>query len=223
MDTQAMRRTGLVLGGGAVVAILAGAILAWSLIAGHRGEPRPPPPASRAGLVIDENSPSANPVVATKPLRCFVAGQFVGDFTLAECALRNGVATDKLDVGVDPTGALAAAQQGGSVLTPLPPRQPARRAPPQTAGTGPAAGAAPAAACWRYADGAWGRLPDMALGACVQTLFAGHCERPGSALYGRWGQETLRLVPGKVESSGDNRSFRTLVEQGPGCSLPSIG
>ena len=38
-----------------------------------------------------------------------MAGQFVGEFTLAECARRNGVATDALDVGIDETGALAAA------------------------------------------------------------------------------------------------------------------
>jgi hypothetical protein len=63
----------------------------------------------------------------------------------------------------------------------------------------------------------------MTLSACVQTLFAGRCERPGDASYGRWGQETIRLVPGKVEISGDNRTFHTLVEQGPGCSLPGPG
>jgi hypothetical protein len=174
--------------------------------------------------VIDENVPEGSPAGPTKPLRCFVAGQFVGDFTLAQCAQRNGVATDKLDVGVDPTGALAAAQQGGSVLTPLPPRE---RVTPVAPAKAPPAGAergAPIAVCWRYGEGTWRKLPgDLTLSACVQTLFSGHCERPGSALYGRWAQETLRLVPGKVEISGDNRSFRTLVEQGPGCSLPSTG
>ena len=69
----------------------------------------------------------------------------------------------------------------------------------------------------RYSEAQWRRLPaDMALGACVQALFAGHCERPGGATYGRWGQQTLRLVPGKVEVSSDNHSFKPLMDQ-PGC------
>lgn len=219
MDSQGTRRTGLVLGGGAIVALLAGAILAWVMMAGHRGEPAQPPPASQGGLVIDENASETNPAVHVKSLRCFVAGQFVGDFTLSECARRNGVATDKLDVGVDPTGALAAAQQGGALLTPLPPPEAAKPVAAQPAKS--AEPVAPQAACWRYGEGAWRKLPDMTLNACMQTLFAGRCERPGSALYGRWGQQTLRLVPGRVETSSDNRTFRTLAEQGPACSLPA--
>jgi len=71
-------------------------------------------------------------------------------------------------------------------------------------------------ACWRY-DGQWRRLPgDMPLGACVQILFAGRCERAGEAAYGRWAQQTLRLAPGRVEISADNHNFRLLTEQ-PGC------
>jgi len=57
----------------------------------------------------------------------------------------------------------------------------------------------------------------MTLGACVQTLFAGRCERSGEAAYGRWAQQTLRLAPGRVEISADNHSFRTLMDQ-PGCT-----
>jgi hypothetical protein len=60
----------------------------------------------------------------------------------------------------------------------------------------------------------------MSLSACAQTLFAGRCEKPGEAAYGRWAQQTIRLVQGKVETSADNRSFHTLVEQGPNCTLP---
>jgi hypothetical protein len=213
-------RIALVLGGGAA-ALLAGLGGAWVLIGSHRNEVQPPPPASKGGLVIDPTAQPDLKVAQTKPLRCFVAGQFVGEFTLAECARRNGVATDALDVGVDQTGALAAAQQGGAVVTPLPP--PEAVAAPQAPVVQPTPVAAPAAACWRY-DGSWRRLPsDMTLSACAQTLFAGRCERPGQALYGRWAQQTLRLVPGKVEISGDNRSFRTLAEQGQGCSLSGAG
>jgi hypothetical protein len=63
----------------------------------------------------------------------------------------------------------------------------------------------------------------MTLNACVQALFAGRCEKPGAATYGRWMQQTLRLVPGRVEVSADNRSFRPLTEQGAGCAIPPIG
>jgi hypothetical protein len=141
----------------------------------------------------------------------------VGDLTLADCARRNGVATDALDVGVDKTGALAAAQQGGAQVTPLPPVEPVHAAlkPPPTV--------QPVDVCWRY-EGGWRRLPnEMTLAACVQTLFAGRCERAGDAAYGRWAQQTVRLVPNKVEISSDNRSFHTLVEQGAGCSLAGAG
>ena len=79
-------------------------------------------------------------------------------------------------------------------------------------------------ACWRYSSGQWRKLPnDLPLGPCVQALFAGRCERPGGATYGRWGQQTLRLVPGRVEISSDDQSFRTLAEQGPGCAIGPVG
>ncbi|HEY0437215.1 MAG TPA: hypothetical protein VGC92_11270 [Phenylobacterium sp.] len=210
---------------GAGLALVAGLSLAWVVVARHRGESSPPPPASQAGLVIDAHGGVEAKADPAKPLRCFVGGQFVGDMTLADCARRNGVATDALDVGLDPNGALAAANQAGEVLTPLPPPQ-AERAPaaatPDPALAGSAPGAIPVggppAACWRYADNQWRRLPgDLPLGSCVQTLFTGRCERPGGATYGRWGPDTLRLIPGRVEISGDNHSFRTLVEPWPGC------
>jgi hypothetical protein len=57
----------------------------------------------------------------------------------------------------------------------------------------------------------------------VQTLFAGRCERSGGAAYGRWMQQTLRLVSGRVEVSGDNRSFRPLAEQASNCSIAPVG
>ena len=61
----------------------------------------------------------------------------------------------------------------------------------------------------------------MGLNACVQALFAGRCEKSGGASYGRWGAQTVRLVPHRVEISSDNKSFRTLVEQADaGCSIP---
>ncbi|MFL5295372.1 MAG: hypothetical protein ACJ798_03220 [Phenylobacterium sp.] len=222
MELLKDRRTVLALSG-AAVALVAGLSIAWFMVAAHRGEMAAPPPASQAGLVIDPSGAPQGHSDAAKPLRCFVGGQFVGDMSLADCARRNGVATDALDVGLDPSGALAAAQQAGPMLTPLPPPA-AKAAPPVVVELPPVAGqglqGGPTAACWRFADNQWRKLPsDLTLGACVQTLFAGHCERPGGATYGRWAQETLRLVPGRIEVSGDNRSFRTLMEQGPGCPL----
>ena len=136
------------------------------------------------------------------------------------------IATDALDVGLDETGALAAADVAGTVLTPLPPAPvevlPNPNAPAAAPAATPAVAAGPVKACWRYVGAEWRRLPgDVALNACVQALFGGRCERPGGATYGRWGDETLRLVPGRVEASFDNRSFHTVIEQGSSCSIPA--
>ncbi len=228
MDFLNDRRTQLALAG-AAVALLAGLALAWTLVARHRGEATPPPPASRGGLVIDAAGAAEGHADPAKPLRCFVGGQSVGEMTLADCAKRNGVATDALDVGLDKTGALAAAGQAGAMLIPLPPTArnvPEAPAPEQQQGAAPPPSLAlsgPPATCLRYGEGQWRRLPvDMALGACVQALFAGRCERPGGATYGRWGQQTLRLVPGKVEISADNHSFKSVMDQ-PGCASPPVG
>ncbi len=218
-----LRDRGIVLAlGGAAVALIAGLAIAWFMVSQHRGEKAAPPPASRAGLVIDSTGqPAEGRLNPAKSLRCFVAGQSVGDMTLADCAKRNGVSTDALDVGLDQSGALAAGGQTGTAITPLPPSPDAR--PEEEAAAEPATAAAspipsgPPDACWRYAAGQWRKLtPDLPLAACAQTLFAGRCERSGEAAYGRWGQQTLRLVPGRIEISGDNRSFRPLMDQ-PGC------
>jgi len=220
------RRTLLVIAG-AAVALLAGLLIAMAMTASQKGEPTSPPPASEGGLVIDSSGSGDDKLDPARPLRCFVAGQFVGELTLADCAQRNGVATGALDVGLDETGALAAAEQAGTVLTPLPPvvdipAVPAAAAP--TATPAPSAAVQAPGACWRYSSGQWRKLPsDLALNACVQALFAGRCERPGGATYGRWMQQTLRLVPGRVEISADDQSFRTLAEQGPGCAIGPAG
>ncbi|WP_312165337.1 hypothetical protein [Phenylobacterium sp.] len=226
MDFLKDRRTLLALAGGAL-ALLAGVVIASVMVDKGRGEKTAPPPASQGGLVVETGAPDDGRLDPAKPLRCFEAGQYVGEMTLAECAKRNGVATGALDVGVDEAGNLAAADQAGTMLTPLPP-QPEAVVPltptPTAPAQAPAAASAPAGSCWRYVDGGWRKLPnDLTLNACVQTLFAGRCERPGGATYGRWMQQTLRLVPGKVEVSGDNRSFRPLAEQAQNCSISPIG
>jgi hypothetical protein len=207
--------------GGALAALAAGGLIAFALVHGHRGEPATPPPASKGGLVIDASGANVGKINPAKPLRCFVGGRFVGDLTLPDCAQRNGVATDALDVGVDASGALAAGQGATAavappaVVQPVAPVAPAQPAPPPVVAQGD---------CWRYADQQWRKLPSQtSLNGCAQALFAGRCQKPGTALYGRWGQQTLRLVPGRVEISADNKNFHTLVEQGTGCSIPTAG
>lgn len=223
------RRSRLVLAGGAL-ALAAGIGIAALMNSAGKDDKVPPPPASKGGLVVETGAVDDGRLDPARPLRCYVAGQYVGEVTLAVCAQRNGVATGALDVGVDEAGNLAAADQAGTMLTPLPPLDEtpveapvAPTAPtPAAAPTAPSAG--PAGTCWRYADGGWRRLPaDMTLNACVQTLFAGRCERSGGATYGRWMQQTLRLVPGRVEVSGDNRSFRPLATQADNCSISPVG
>ncbi len=225
------RRIVLALIGGAL-ALMAGLGIAIGMVSKTRNDKDVAPPASQGGLVVETTTADDGGIDPARPLRCFVAGQYVGEVTLAECAKKNGVATGALDDGVDATGALAAADDAGTVLTPLPPVQTAAVEPalppaattPTDAATPAAAAGGPTGACWRYAGNVWSRLPsDLSLNGCVQALFAGRCERPGGATYGRWMTQTLRLVPGKVEVSGDNRSFRTLADQGGGCAIPSIG
>ncbi|WP_421737640.1 hypothetical protein [Caulobacter sp.] len=213
--------------GGAALALLAGLSIAIALMG--KGKQTEPPPASRAGLIVETGRSDDTKLDPARPLRCFVGGQFVGETTLSECAKKNGVATGALDVGVDETGALAAADQAGTVLTPLPPAATEVPAPSAvTPGPAPSPTAAasniPLAACWRYSGAEWRRLPgDITLNACAQILFAGRCEKPGGATYGRWGEETLRLVPGRVEASSDNRSFHAVIDQGSNCSIPAAG
>lgn len=228
MDFLKDRRTLLAIGGGAA-ALVAGLLIANLMVGKGRDEKTPPPPASQGGLVVEAGARDDGKLDPAKPLRCFVAGQYAGEMTLADCAKQNGVATGALDVGIDEAGNLAAADQAGTMLTPLPPTpEPvtAGVAPPGSVVPAPTAPppSAPAGNCWRYADGGWRKLPnELTLHACVQTLFAGRCERPGGATYGRWMSQTLRLVPGKVEVSGDNRSFRLLAEQSSNCSISPIG
>ncbi len=187
--------------------------------------PRPPPPASTGGLVVQMGRSDDAKLDPKKPLRCFVNGQFEGLETLSDCAKKNGVATEALDVGVDQTGALAAANQAGAAITPLPPAEnqsgPAAATGDGASPTAPTAWRGPMGECWRYAAGAWRKVGDgLALNACVQLLFAGHCEKPGGASYGRWMGQTIRLVPHRVEISSDNKSFRAVAEQADtGCAI----
>lgn len=218
MALQNDNRTILAVGAG--LAILAGIVLA--LVFAGRGDPRPDAtPASRGDLTVDvADAPSLEP---TRQLRCFVDGQFIGMATLTDCARRNGLATNALDVGLDETGALAAAPTASFAPPPVAPPAELTDTPPVQV---PAQStAAPATAqCLRFAGSEWRSVPGAAtLNACVQALFAGQCVRPGDAQYGRFGDTTLRLVPRRVEQSPDNNRFRTLTTQDRDCQFPDLG
>lgn len=218
-------RTVLLVGAG--LAVLAGAAAALVFGAGSANDPNAVPPVSESGLVIDvADAPTLEP---TRELRCFVNGQFAGLSTLADCARRNGVASSALDVGLDATGALAAAPTASFAP---PPRAPAVKEAPaadprvQEPARQPAQAAALHAdgACLRSVGSEWRPVgAGMTLSACVQALYAGTCVRsPGEAQYGRWNETALRLVPRRVEQSTDNVRFSTLSRQNRNCQFPDL-
>jgi len=216
----------VILGLGAAAALAAGLLIAWFFLKRDHG-PAEPPPAAVGGLVVETGRDDDLKLDARRPLRCFVNGQFVGELPLAVCAQRNGVATGALDVGVDSSGALAASNGVSANLTPLPPTPQttvvetprANTAAPAPAPTPSAEPEAPTADCWRYAPGGWRELPgSMSQPACVSALYAGHCQGRNQAMYGRWGNLTLRLTDGRVETSTNNRDFDTLTDPWPGCA-----
>jgi hypothetical protein len=74
-------------------------------------------------------------------------------------------------------------------------------------------------ACWRWQAGGWRRLPTpLALQACVRSVFADRCPGPDETFYGRWGDQTLRLIGGRIEVSPDNRDFSSLIDPWPPCA-----
>ncbi len=208
---------------GAGLAVVAAVAIALLFSAGRERDPAPPP-AAQGGLTVDvADAPELN---TTRELRCYVDGQFVGMATLADCARRNGVATDALDVGVDETGALVALPAAPVIEPPvdLAATEPQPGAMPQPGQPEPQPQAQAAGAqCLRHTGADWRAVSsNMSLNACVQALYSGTCVRPGDALYGRWGNTTLRLVPRRVEQSPDNNRFSTLVEQDRSCQFPDL-
>lgn len=209
---------------GAAVAVVAAVIIAL-IVGGGRDRSDAPPPAAQGGLTVA--LADAPEVDRTRELRCFVDGRFVGMATLTDCARRNGLATDALDVGVDASGALVAAPTAS--LTPAPEAPPielTEAAPLPTPDVAPAQPQGPPAAgspCLRHTNGQWQTVSsNLGLTACVRALYAGTCVAPGEALYGRHGETTLRLVPRRVEQSPDNSRFRTLVDQDRNCQFPGL-
>lgn len=209
---------------GAGLAVLAAVVIALVLSAG-RDRDAAPPPAAQGGLTVDvADAPELN---TTRALRCYVDGQFVGMATLADCARRNGVATDALDVGVDETGALVALPAAPVIEPPVDVAaidpQPSSVTPGPARPDQPQVQAAAGSQCLRHTGSDWRVVSSsMSLNACVQALYSGVCVDPGDALYGRWGNTTLRLVPRRVEQSPDNNRFRTLVEQDRSCQFPDL-
>src|SRR5690349_8155448 len=97
----------LIIAGGAALALLAGLGIAVMLQGRSGPTPKAMDETQREGLQVQMGAPTAG-APGEGALRCFVGGQFVGMTTLDDCAKRNGVATDALDVGLDPSGAVAA-------------------------------------------------------------------------------------------------------------------
>ncbi len=205
--------------------------VALGLGACHRGQPAPPPPA---GAQLKVEMGTATKLDPDAALRCFVNGQFVGMQTPQDCAQKNGVAPGALDVGLDQSGALAAGA-GGTHLQALSNAvaeasddnsvddadtdtdQPAADAP------APRPADARLGDCLKYGRSGWmGAGQGVGLNVCARILFDRQCVTQGQALYGRWGSQTLRLVPGRVEMSDNNRDFHPLLTQNPqDCSLPA--
>jgi hypothetical protein len=206
------------------LALLAGLAIAALLLLRGRGASEPPP-ASQGGLVVQTGRDDDVKLDERRPLRCFVNGQLVGQLRLSECAKRNGVASGALDVGLDPSGALAATNGASSQITPLPPGEATSDvpsgAPGEALAQAPAdSGLAPTrvAGCWLYADSGWSRVPaDLTLSACLRTLYPDRCDGGGPPVYGRWADRTLRLLDGRIEISPDNRNFHVLAGRSPAC------
>ncbi len=222
------------LAAGAVIAVAVAVGLGVALSSGHKNDPKMNDQPT--GMTFNV---SDSPVAALDPkktLRCYVNGADVGDMTLAECAQKNGMAAQKMDVGLDDNGNVVAAPTGS--LTPTPPAPASAGAAPgkdnnqaqvpeqtaeQVPDTAPAAASSPTGVCLRYNSNSWNKLQDnVTLGQCVQMLYDQRCVSPGNASYGRWADKTLRLVPHRVEISDDNTNFRPLVDQEQGCSVPMV-
>jgi hypothetical protein len=220
MNALQDRRVVAAIGGGA--ALLLAILLALFMTHGHKGGVTPQGQAAAGGLQIEQGQADSR-TASTKALRCFVNGQFVGMATVADCAKRNGVSAQALDVGLDPaTGQVTA--PSGTLAPPIaapPPAVAAATPEPKVEQEAAVPTGAPGD-CLRYTPEGWrGAGSGVSLGQCARALFDGRCERAGDALYGRWGSQTLRLVTGRVEISPDNRNFRPLAPQNPqDCSLP---
>jgi hypothetical protein len=202
---QALPLRAIITAVGAALALMAAAVI--GLYVFRDRAPKSAPAAS--GLQIVQGAADSR-TAATKPLRCFVNGQFVGMATVADCAQKNGVAAQALDVGLDPaTGAVEGA--GNSLAPPV--QAPAPTTPAPTADAQADAAPTPAppavAECLRYGPEGWrGAGSDLSLG-------------PGPVrrtLQPTWGGALWPLgIPDPAPCAGSGRHF-------PGQSqLPAAG
>ncbi|HEX8569134.1 MAG TPA: hypothetical protein VF699_04320 [Caulobacteraceae bacterium] len=224
-EPRSDRRGLLIAAAGALIAVVVGTSVAMWLFRSDPGDDTPPP-ASEGGLKVELTQVDAAEIDPSRELRCFVDGKLVGELTLEQCARRNGVAAQALDVGTDASGALAAVVSaappvnteplGAGIVDGAPTPTVALTPPP------PPSSVDPTGACVRHVGGEWRELGQaVALDTCVQLLFAGRCEEPGGAQYGRWNGQALRLVPGRVEIAPDGATFRMLARQDPQtCMIP---
>lgn len=220
MDLLKDRR--VILFGGGALALTAGLAVAI-VIAMRQDDNDSAPPASVGGLMVQTGRDDTVKLDPARPLRCFVNGKLVGEMPVSACAARNGVATGALDVGVDASGALAAAPSADVAPPPPPPAADTKGAAPATVEARDETAAGGEKPCLGYEGGSWRRSPtDMSLNACVQSLFAGQCVRPGAAAYGRWGERDVRLVLGRVEIATDDGGFRLLARQQGGCAIAAL-
>lgn len=193
--------------GAALLAVLAGVFY----VSAHRSPTvHGDTPAPHGALQVKMGETGGGKLDPKAPLRCFVGGRFVGELPLGECAQRNGVETGLLGVGVDSSGQVAAATSGGTELAPLP-----EDSAEAVAATEPqSVASAPSAECLRYGQSGWRTAGvGLTLRACARVLFENRCVKPGEAVYGRYGSRTLRLAPGRVEVSPNNRDFSRLMDQ----------
>lgn len=202
MNPFADRRVLIGVGAGVVLLVL---VLVFAFARGRHPPVVSPQTAEADRLQLQVDKADGKPAPKTQQVRCFVNGQLVGMATLAECAQKNGTASQALDVGLDAPPAAP-----GNVTT-------------STLAAGLPAASNQTAECLRFAGDGWkGYGSNVGLGACVRVLFQGQCARPGEAYYGRWGAESLRLIPGRVEISEDNKKFRLLVDQDGDCNVASM-
>ncbi|HLI65512.1 MAG TPA: hypothetical protein VKU90_04025 [Caulobacteraceae bacterium] len=214
MEAARSRRLWLTLGGS--VAVVALSVAAGLVVLLHGPAPTTPPPASTGGLIVQAQAGAPSSVDPQKPLRCFVNGTLVGTLTLADCAKRNGVATEALDVGVDQTGQLAAANPAVDAPAPATVQTETPSAEPSDMPQALAAVDGQGECARGAATGAWADLGQgMTLRGCVMLLFDGHCARGGPPAVGRWNDQMLRQVPGEIDISPDGHDFHMLLEQSP--------
>ena len=210
----------LLIGAGVAAVLLV--VLIGMFVLGGRETPAPTEAEASAdgGLQIELSQTDIGSIDPNRPIRCFVEGRFVGELTVARCAQRNGVPTTQLDVGLDDSGALAAAVNAVPAPPPIDPLASAGDPPPppvaETLPPIPAPQAAgPTGECMRYASGEWRGLGEaLPLETCMQVLFSGRCPNPGEAHYGRWNGQSLRLVQGGVEIDRGG-GYRPLASQDP--------